>query len=141
MKAVLAAASLLFLAAPTLAQLVLDRLDTPLTGQSGNAEAGRLIVQDRGLSACLLCHAGPFPLPHLQGNIGPDLTGVGARLDRGQIRLRLVSSARINSATPMPSYFLTDGLSRVGRQWQGRTILTAQQIEDVAAFLSGLTMP
>ena len=115
-----------------------DRLDTPLTAQPPEPLAGRRVVLDRALSACLLCHTGPFPAPHLHGSIGPDLTDVGSRLDPGQLRLRLVSSARLNPETVMPSYYATQGLNRVGNLWREQTILTAQQIEDVVAYLSGL---
>jgi len=101
----------------------------------GNPAAGAAIVQDRALSACLLCHAGPFPAPHLQGTLGPDLRGVGARLTADEIRLRIAEPARVNPDTIMPGYYRSQGLVRVGQQWQGKTILTAQQIEDVVAFL------
>ena len=120
------------------ARAATDRLDTPLTAQPAEPLAGRRVVLDRALSACLLCHTGPFPAPHLHGSIGPDLTDVGARLDPGQLRLRLVSSARLNPETVMPSYYATQGLNRVGTPWREQTILTAQQIEDVVAYLSGL---
>lgn len=35
----------------------------------------------------------------------------------------------------MPSYYRTEGLTRVRENFRGRTILTAQEIEDVIAFL------
>jgi sulfur-oxidizing protein SoxX len=35
----------------------------------------------------------------------------------------------------MPSYYRIDGLNRVGRTWQGKPILTAEQIEDIVAYL------
>jgi sulfur-oxidizing protein SoxX len=35
----------------------------------------------------------------------------------------------------MPPYFRTDGLQRVAPAYRGKTVLTAQQIEDVVAFL------
>jgi L-cysteine S-thiosulfotransferase len=114
---------------------------TPLTDQPGNPERGRQIVENRQLSACLLCHSGPFPAPHLQGNVGPSLDGVGSGLTAGQIRLRLVDPAKLNPNTVMPSYSAVDGLTRVGRPWQGRPVLTAQQIEDVVAFLATLRAP
>ena len=101
----------------------------------GNPTAGAAIVQDRAVSACLLCHAGPFPAPHLQGTLGPDLRGVGARLTADEIRLRIAEPARVNPDTIMPGYYRGQGLVRVGQQWQGKTILTSQQIEDVVAFL------
>jgi sulfur-oxidizing protein SoxX len=51
------------------------------------------------------------------------------------LRLRLVDASSLNTATIMPSYYRTDGLSRVGRAWQGKTILSAEQIEDIVAYL------
>jgi sulfur-oxidizing protein SoxX len=47
----------------------------------------------------------------------------------------------VNPDTIMPPYFSLDGLTRVGRRWQGATVLTAQQIEDVVAFLVTLDRP
>jgi sulfur-oxidizing protein SoxX len=38
----------------------------------------------------------------------------------------------------MPSYFRADGLTRVAPQFAGKTILSAQEIEDVVAFLVSL---
>jgi sulfur-oxidizing protein SoxX len=38
----------------------------------------------------------------------------------------------------MPSYYRIDHLTRVGQAWQGKPVLTAQQIEDVVAFLATL---
>jgi sulfur-oxidizing protein SoxX len=116
-------------------------MDTPLTGQPGNPERGRQIVENRQVSACLLCHSGPFPDPHLQGNVGPSLDGVGSRLTPGEIRLRLVDPAKLNPDTVMPSYSAVDGLTRVGKAWAGKPVLTAQQIEDVVAFLATLRAP
>lgn len=72
------------------------------------------------------------------GDLAPDLSGVGARLSAAQIRLRIVDPGRVNPATIMPAYFKTDGLQRVAPAFRGKTILTAQQIEDVVAFLATL---
>ena len=82
-----------------------------LTGQPGDPARGRQIVENRQLSACLLCHSGPFPAPHLQGTVGPSLDGVGSRLSRGEIRLRLVDPAKLNPDTVMPPYYAVDGLT------------------------------
>ena len=95
----------------------------------------------RQSSTCVLCHAGPFANPHLQGGIGPDLRGVGARLSAGQLRLRLVDAARANPGTVMPSFYTTVGRSRVGAAWRGRPILTAAEIEDAVAYLATLRAP
>ena len=118
-----------------------DAVDTPLTAQPGDPARGQQIVENRQLSACLLCHSGPFPAPHLQGTIGPSLAGVGSRLNAGQIRLRLIDARRLNADTIMPPYYVTDGLNRVGHAWQDRPALSAQQVEDVVAFLTTLRAP
>jgi sulfur-oxidizing protein SoxX len=112
-----------------------------VTARPGDPARGGRIVEDRQLSACLLCHSGPFPAPHLQGTIGPSLEGVGSRLSAGQIRLRLVDARKLNPDTVMPPYYVADGLNRLGTTWQGRSALSAQQIEDVVAYLTTLRAP
>ena len=118
-----------------------DAVDTPLTSQPGDPVRGQQIVQNRQVSACLLCHSGPFPERHLQGTIGPSLAGVGSRLSAGQIRFRLIDARQLNPDTIMPPYYVTYGLNRVGHAWQGKPALSAQQIEDVVAFLTTLRAP
>ncbi|MFC6743544.1 sulfur oxidation c-type cytochrome SoxX [Methylobacterium tardum] len=115
-----------------------DAIPESLTGAPGDAARGRAIVVDRIRGLCLLCHAGPFPEERFQGNLAPDLTGVGGRLSPGQLRLRLVDGRALNPETIMPSYYNLAGLARVGRAWQGRPILSAAEIEDVVAFLATL---
>lgn len=112
-----------------------DAIDRPLTGRSGDAARGEALVADRRYSLCLLCHVGPFPEPHAQGTLAPDLHGVGARLTEGQLRLRVVDMRRIVPESIMPSYYRVDGLERVAAPWQGKPVLTAEEIEDVIAFL------
>jgi len=89
-------------------------------------------------STCLLCHSGPFPEEKFQGTLAPDLRGSGARWSEGQLRLRLVDAAKFNAETIMPSYYRIDGLNRVLPAFRGKPILTAEQIEDVVAFLMTL---
>ena len=115
-----------------------DGIPQSLTGAPGDAARGRAIVVDRTRGLCLLCHAGPFPEEQFQGNLGPNLAGVGGRLSSGQLRLRLVDGRALNPETIMPSYYSLAGLARVGRAWQGRPILSAAEIEDVVAFLATL---
>jgi sulfur-oxidizing protein SoxX len=66
------------------------------------------------------------------------LSGAGLRWSEGQLRLRLVDAARLDPQTVMPPYYRVDGLTRVGERWRGKPVLTAEQIEDVVAFLSTL---
>ena len=126
------------LAAALAVTVVGDAIPASLTGAPGDPARGRAIVVDRQVGLCLLCHSGPFPEQRFQGDLGPDLGGVGARLSAGQIRLRIVDPARANPATLMPAYFKTEGLERVAPALRGKTVLSAQQIEDVVAFLMTL---
>ncbi len=109
-----------------------------LTMAAGDATGGRAIVMNRQLSACLLCHAGPFPDPHLQGNLAPSLAGVGSRMMPEELRLRLTTPP---PDSIMPSYSATAGRRQIGLRWEGKPILTPQQIDDVVAFLTTLKTP
>jgi L-cysteine S-thiosulfotransferase len=126
------AAALAFLTSTAVAD---DAIPSSLTGTAGDASRGRAIVLDRHVGLCLLCHSGPFPEEQFQGNLAPSLAGVGARLSAGQIRLRIVDSSRVNPDTIMPAYFRTENLARVAPGYRGKTVLNAQQIEDIVAFL------
>jgi sulfur-oxidizing protein SoxX len=117
--------------------IVGDAIPQSLTGAPGDPARGRAIVVGRQ-NTCLLCHSGPFPEEKFQGNLSPDLKGTGSRWSEGELRLRLVDAAKLNAATIMPSYYRVDGLTRVGAPWRGKPILTAEQIEDVVAFLMTL---
>lgn len=110
----------------------------PLTGDPGDAARGRAIVADRRRSFCLLCHRGPFPEERFMGDLAPPLDGAGSRWSAAQLRERLVDAARLNPDTIMPPYFREEGFNRLAPSWRGRTILTAQEIEDVVAFLASL---
>ena len=119
-------------------EIVGDAIPAPLTGSRGDPARGRAIVVDRQKGLCLLCHSGPFPEQRFQGDLAPDLRGVGARWSEGQLRLKIVDSRRVNADTIMPPYYSTEGLVRVGRNWQGNPVLSAEQIEDVVAYLMTL---
>ena len=118
-------------------------IDQPLVANAGanagDPVRGRAIVANRQLGLCLLCHTGPIPEERFQGNLAPDLAGAGARWTAGQLRARMVDAGRFNPATIMPAYYRTEGFNRVPAALQGKTLLTAQQIEDVVAYLQTLT--
>ena len=118
-------------------QVVGDAIPDSLTGAPGDPARGRAIVINRQ-NTCLLCHSGPFPDERFQGDLSPNLKGTGARWTAGELRLRMVDASRLNPATIMPSYYKVDGLTRVGAAWRGKPILTAEQIEDVVAYLTTL---
>jgi sulfur-oxidizing protein SoxX len=115
-----------------------DAIPASLTGAKGDAARGRAIVVNRQVGLCLLCHSGPFPDERFQGTMAPDLSGAGARWSEGQLRLRLVDASRLNAATIMPPYYRVEGLTRVAPAFRGKPILTAEQIEDVVAYLMTL---
>jgi sulfur-oxidizing protein SoxX len=115
-----------------------DAMPDSLTGAKGDPARGRAIVANRQVGLCLLCHTGPFPEERFQGNLAPDLKGAGSRFSEGQLRLKIVDSSRVNPATIMPAYHLTEGLVRVAPAYRGKPVLSAEQIEDVVAFLMTL---
>jgi sulfur-oxidizing protein SoxX len=134
------AAALLALTCPAGAQglrpytIAGDAIPEPLTSVRGDATRGRALVVERS-STCILCHNGPFPEQKFQGDLAPGLAGTGSRWSEGQIRLRLVDASSLNAATIMPSYYRVDGLTRAGPAWRGKPILSAEQIEDIVAYL------
>ena len=112
-----------------------DSIPASLTGAKGDPARGRAIVANRQVGLCLLCHSGPFPEERFQGNLAPDLTAVGARFSEGEIRVRIVDPTRVNPQSIMPAYYRTEGLERVAPAYRGKTVLTAEQIEDIVAYL------
>lgn len=112
----------------------------PLTATPGEAARGRALVQDRGKGNCITCHVLPLPADFM-GNLGPPLAGVASRLAPGELRLRVIDSKRINPESNMPSYYRVAGLNGVGRRYAGQPMLTAQEVEDVLAYLLTLKEP
>ncbi|MET3580550.1 sulfur-oxidizing protein SoxX [Mesorhizobium robiniae] len=117
-----------------------DAIIEPLVGGKGDPARGAALISDRQRSLCTLCHSGPFPDAHLHGTLAPDLTGVGARLSEGQIRLRLVDMKRLAPNTIMPSYYRVaeEEGRRVATAWRSKPILTGEDIEDIVAYLTTL---
>jgi sulfur-oxidizing protein SoxX len=114
-----------------------DEIPKPLVSQPGDANRGREVVAGRD-GNCLLCHALPDAGKRMMGDLAPPLTGVAVRLSAGQMRLRIVDSTLLNPATIMPSYYRVEGLNQVAEQWPGKPVLSAQQVEDVIAYLRTL---
>jgi sulfur-oxidizing protein SoxX len=111
-----------------------EGIPASLTGVQGDPARGRAIVANRQVGLCLLCHTGPFPEERFQGNLAPDLREA-ARLSEAEIRLRLVDPARVNPKTIMPAYYRAEGLTNVAPAYRGKPVLSAEQIEDVVAYL------
>lgn len=117
-------------------EIVDDGIPASLTGSTGNADAGRDTVINRKLGNCLACHevtelsSQPF-----HGEVGPSLDGAADRWSEAQLRLIVVDSKQMFDGTIMPAFHRTTDLSRVAGKFQDKTILTAEQVEDVVAYL------
>ena len=115
-----------------------DAIEAPLAGLTGDRARGEAIVKNRETANCLICHTIPDARERFMGDIGPPLAGVGSRLSAGQIRLRVVDPTRINPHAIMPPYHRVDGLVNVDARYRGLPALSAQEIEDVVAYLTAL---
>ncbi len=104
----------------------------------GEAVAGEQVFVARDEGHCVLCHQIETLDAPFQGNIGPNLTTVGARLTPAQIRFRIIDASRLNPATTMPPYYRVDGLNQVATEFKGKPVLTERQIEDLVAYLGQL---
>ena len=111
----------------------------PIGGYQGVPARGREVVKDRSKGNCLACHAMPIQEESFHGTFGPDLHQIGSRLSVEQIRLRVVNQASINPATVMPAFYKNPlDVNRIAENYIGKTILTAQEVEDVIAYLATL---
>ena len=139
----LAISALLALPIPSQAQIIWDgdAIPSSLSGQPGDPIKGRTIVTSRQTGLCILCHAGPFPEERFQGNLAPDLKLSVTNLSAAQLRARLVDPSKTNTNTIMPAYFRIDHLQRVAPPFSGKTVLSAQEIEDVIAYLLTIKTP
>ena len=128
------AAALILAALPVLAAAG-DALEAPLAA-AGDAQRGRGVFVQREQGHCVICHAVAGMVP--AGNVGPALDGVGARLTVAQLRQRVVDITQVKPDAAMPAFHRRDGLNRVAAAYAGRTLLDAQQVEDLVAFLGNL---
>ncbi len=111
----------------------------PLAGLEGDPRRGRSVAISPAKGNCLACHVMPVAEQEFHGTIGPPLAGVASRYTEAQLRLLLVDIKQLNPTTLMPSFYKNPAeLQRVAKRYQGKTVLTAQEIEDVVAYLTTL---
>ncbi len=115
-------------------------IDQPLTDTAGDAVSGKDVFSNRKLGNCLACHANSDMKDQLfHGEIGPGLDGVASRWNEGQLRTILVNAKAVfTEDTVMPGFYSLEVGEDVRENLIGKTILTAQQIEDLVAYLSTL---
>ncbi len=115
-------------------------IPVPLTGTPGDATEGVKVVTGRRLGNCLSCHEiSALREEEFHGDVGPSLDGVAGRWDAATLRMIVVNAKRVfGQETVMPAFYRTEGLNRVRPEFAGKPILTAQQVEDVVAFLATL---
>ena len=119
-------------------KVVDDMIPQSLTGAPGDPVNGRKVAINRKKGNCLACHQMPIPEQQFHGEISPDLSGVGARYTEAELRMRVVDPKVFNEDTIMPAFYKNAGLHRVLKGFQGETMLSAQEVEDVVAYLMTL---
>ncbi|MBF0424293.1 MAG: sulfur oxidation c-type cytochrome SoxX [Magnetococcales bacterium] len=118
-----------------------DGISTPLGSQPGNPERGRALMLDTDKGNCVACHFVPdAPFP---GNAGPNLVEVinfGGRSE-AWLRQKIVDPKVYNPDTIMFTFHKTEGKRRVAREFDGKPVLTGQEVEDLLAYLATLKKP
>lgn len=111
-----------------------------LTGAPGSAVKGAEWFKNRKLGNCLACHANPkMTDEQFHGEVGPSLEGVADRWSEAQLRAIVVNSKAIfGQETLMPGFYRTTGYTRPIEKFEGKSILTAEQVEDIVAYLQTL---
>ncbi len=111
-------------------------IEQPLCGLRGDAGRGRALAADSHGGNCLACHQMPIAEEPFHGTVGPPLDGVGGRYTAAQIRLRIVDEQLVNPWTIMPGFYRDPAeANRVAGEFWGKTFLSAQQVEDLVAYL------
>ncbi len=118
-----------------------------LTGVPGDPEAGKEVMSTRALGNCVSCHVvSAMPDVAFQGDVAPPLDGVGERWSEAELRGIVANAKMMYEGTVMPAFYKTTGYIRPGEAFTTRPaeeplppLLTAQQIEDVVAYLTTLT--
>lgn len=132
--------------APTDVTFVDGSVAASLTGVAGDPTRGREIVGSKKLGNCVACHqVSDLADVPFHGEIGPMLDGAGERWSEAELR-GIVANAKIMfEDSMMPSFYKTEGFIRPGNAYTGEAaddtfgpLLSAQQIEDVVAYLSTL---
>jgi len=111
----------------------------PLTDKPGDPANGRKVMANRKKGNCLACHKIEQMKDFLfHGEIGPELSDIASTMPADELRLRLANPKVVNPDTIMPAFYKNKGLFRVKKKFRGKSILTAQEIEDAIAYMRTL---
>ncbi len=126
--------------APDAVEFTDDGVKTSLTGVAGNAEEGAKIFKGGKLGNCLACHENKAMSKELfHGNVGPSLDGVASRYTVEQLRAIIVDSKKaLTEETVMPGFYSLKVGFKPREEFAGKTVLTAQEVEDVLAYVATL---
>lgn len=132
--------------APTAVAYTDGAVEASLTGTAGNPEEGAKVVGSKQLGNCVACHeVSALPDIAFQGLIGPALDGAGSRWSEAELRGIVANAKMMFEGTMMPSFYKETGYIRPGKAYTGKAaddtlgpLLTAQQVEDVVAYLATL---
>ena len=118
-------------------------IEKALTDSAGDIANGEAVMTDRGKGNCVACHAvSALSYAQFHGEVGPTLDGAGDRWTEAELR-GLVTNAKMTfEGSVMPAFYKISGFVRPGDGYTGKPapetlepILSAQEIEDVVAFL------
>lgn len=111
-----------------------------VTDAAASAADGRKFFADRKLGNCLACHANSdLSEQQFHGEVGPPLDGVGERWTPEELRAIVVNSKAVfGEQTVMPGFYSLEVGKDVAEKFQGKTILTAEQVESIVAYLATL---
>jgi sulfur-oxidizing protein SoxX len=110
-----------------------------LTGQDGDAASGRDVFANRKQGNCLACHANADRDDQsFHGEVGPPLDGAADRWSEAELRGIVANAKMTFEDTIMPAFYVDSGYTRPLSKFDGKSVLTAQQVEDVVAYLMTL---
>lgn len=107
-----------------------------VSGQAGDATSGRKVFANRKQGNCLACHVNAdLAEESFHGKVGPPMDGVAERWSEPELRAIVVNSKKVFEGTIMPAFYVDSGFERPLKKFIGKSILSAQQVEDVVAYL------
>ncbi len=110
-----------------------------LTGVAGDAANGRKVFMNRKKGNCLACHVNDdMSEQSFHGEVGPELNGVADRWETAELRGIVVNAKKMFDGTIMPAFYRDAGFNRTLKKFDGKAILSAQEIEDLLAYISTL---